>query len=160
MSCLVIGYGNTLCGDDGLGPMVAQHLETLLSPQQKQDISVITLLQLDLILANRLKDYSEIIFIDAQMGLYQEDVMVEEVGPWLGLRTKPPASGFSGHFLSPRDLLQVTEELYKTRPRAWIVAVRGYRMEIGEGLSSEAQANIEKGTRAVRELLDQTLPLV
>lgn len=165
MRYLIIGYGNTLCGDDGLGPIVARRLENLLSPQQRQKIDIITLHQLDLVLSNQLGNYSAVIFIDAQIDLYAEDVVIEAINPIPNYQSKVsnPAlsnnvAGFSAHFLSPQALLQLTEELYQIRPQAWIVAVRGYQTEMGEGLSPAGRSNAQKAVQAVQNLLNRLLP--
>ena len=39
---LIIGYGNPARGDDGLGPLVAEHIESLKSLRHWQHIDVLT----------------------------------------------------------------------------------------------------------------------
>jgi hypothetical protein len=46
------------------------------------------------------------------------------------------------HALSPGAVLALAAELYGRTPEAWILAIRGHRWTIGEGLSAKAEANL------------------
>src|SRR5258708_21465848 len=95
---LVIGYGNELCGDDGLGWRVAQDLA---ARQFDGDVEIMALRQLNPELAEPISQADRVIFIDARMGREPGVVSCEPVAPrtlginpWSHHRT-PPA-GLSG----------------------------------------------------------------
>ena len=48
---------------------------------------------------------------------------------------------FTTHEMSPSSVLALTEELYARRPRAWLMAIRGYEWNLAEGLSPQAEDN-------------------
>ncbi len=153
---LVLGYGNALCGDDGLGQRVATLLAQEMPPALANFTTIRALHQLDLTLASQLQNYSAVIFIDAQTQLYQTKVHISELE-----RKQDPATtvtkpmGFSAHFLNPQDLLSLAENLYQTCPTAWLVAVRGYQMEIGTELSPQAEENANQAVAEVLKLLNK-----
>jgi hypothetical protein len=46
------------------------------------------------------------------------------------------------HALGPEAVLAVAAELYGKTPDARLLAIRGHRWTIGEGLSAKAEANL------------------
>lgn len=62
--------------------------------------------------------------------------------------TPEPALTYSTHAMSPGAVLRVYAEVgpqiaQVSAPTAWLLAVRGYRFELGEALSSGARANLD-----------------
>lgn len=76
-----------------------------------------------------------IVFVDAARGL-RRPFAYKPVRP---ARSLPAMS----HALSPGAVLALAAELYGRTPEAWILAVRGHRWTIGEGLSAKAEANLD-----------------
>ena len=62
---------------------------------------------------------------------------------------------FTTHELSPASVLALTEELYARRPRAWMLAVRGYEWELAEGLSPRAEINLSAALAFLADWVDQ-----
>ena len=46
------------------------------------------------------------------------------------------------HTLGPEAVLAVAAELYGRTPEAWLLAIRGHRWTLGEGLSAKAEKNL------------------
>ncbi|HEX3031891.1 MAG TPA: hydrogenase maturation protease [Bacillota bacterium] len=153
---LLIGYGNPLCGDDGLGPAVAEGVAQQLRENPLPGVDVLIKHQLDLVMSEQLRHYHTIVFIDAQTELYDEAVVVSRLEASEGDRLPSP---FSAHELHPGDLLALSDQLYQAQPEAWLVAVRGYHMELCEAISSAALINAEKAVSTVIELLKRLLSL-
>jgi hydrogenase maturation protease len=147
---LVIGIGNCLRGDDGIGAQVIGMLEQM--PGVAASLTLRTVHQLDLSHAGLIKDFSAVIFIDADCRHGEQPVRVEEVF------ADGQVSAFTSHIGSIANLLAVTEAVYGKTPRAFLVAVRGVNFEIDAELSPEALVNAEKAAREVISLGHQLLP--
>lgn len=64
-----------------------------------------------------------------------------------------PGLTFTTHALAPAAVLALCRELYGRTPRAFLVAVRGYDWEVGEGLSEGAERNLAAGLALLRDFL-------
>src|SRR5262245_61523511 len=123
---LVIGYGNELRRDDGIGPSVARELAALGLPQ----VRVWTLHQLVPELAGKLPEGRLAVFIDARTGPSRKRVTMERLSPSADLE------GF-GHWADPGALLTLAS-VYGRAPAAVLVSVVGEDFGLGEGLSEFA----------------------
>ncbi len=150
---LLVGFGNLYRRDDG----VARHVLNVLlqrwgrPPLDPMDdgfddlghtVDVVCLHQLVPELAETLKDYSRVVFVDAHVPaettppLYEAPVAVEHRTP------------FVYHQTHPSTLLALTQSLYGSAPAATLISVQGHDFDFGEGLSAEtaalAQAAVER----------------
>jgi hydrogenase maturation protease len=135
---LVIGYGNSLRGDDGMGPEVARRLrqrgfETLETHQLLPEI------------AERIAAARAVFFADADAGLQPGEVSIEPLQ-----EAATPASRPIGHYTAPAALMRMASAGYGARPDAWIVGMGGSSFEIGDGLS-------EAAWQAVSSAIEQVL---
>ena len=64
-----------------------------------------------------------------------------------------PRFTMSTHSLPPEGVLAVCEAVYGKRPRAYLLAIRGYRWEIGEGLSPRARKNLAAAVEALSDFI-------
>lgn len=112
---------------------------------QKSNLSAgkLYLQELSLDLLEELADCDCAIFVDA--ALEGEEVRVREIFP----ENKP---SFLSHHLLPESFLFWLEELYHQRPRAFLISVRGYNFDFGEGLSPDALANAEKAIQVLEKI--------
>jgi hydrogenase maturation protease len=144
MKTLVIGYGNTLRGDDGLGYRMAEIVETWKLP----DVIVLPRHQLTPELALDLAGVDRVIFVDATPPQNPHSpILVER------LEAKPDGTFFSGHHSSPTTLLALAAELYSKQPLAYALLLPSWAMGYGETLSPIAQTGMQQGLRRLRELL-------
>jgi hydrogenase maturation protease len=133
---LVIGYGNELRRDDGVGPCVARAAAAWNLP----GLRALSVHQLTPELAEELAVMDRVIFIDAA---------AEGHGP--EVRTLVPAAAGAaalGHAVDPRRLLGLTAALHGRAPMAWLITAPAADLGHGEGLSPE-------GERAAAEALCQ-----
>jgi hydrogenase maturation protease len=139
---LVIGYGNELRRDDGVGPWVARELAALGLPK----VRVRTLPQLVPELAAELAGARLAVFIDARLGSSQEkEVTMERLTP----------SGnpeIPGHWADPGALLTLAS-IYGRAPAAVLVSVTGQDFSLGEGLSDFAAVNARRALRLVQNVI-------
>jgi Ni,Fe-hydrogenase maturation factor len=75
-----------------------------------------------------------VVFVDAARGL-RKPFTFTKVRPAAG----PPAMS---HALGPGTVLTLAADLYGKRPDARLLAIRGHRWTIGEGLSAKAEENL------------------
>jgi hydrogenase maturation protease len=103
--------------------------------------------QLNIEDAYTLKDCDAVVFADATAEGGNEPALVE-IGPSAGI-------AFTSHEMSPASVLALCHELFGRAPRAYLLAVRGYDWEMGEGLSERARANLARATKVLRRFLKE-----
>jgi hydrogenase maturation protease len=144
MKTLVIGYGNTLRGDDGLGYRVAEAVETWHLP----GVEAYPCHQLTPELAADISTVDRVIFVDATPPQNPHSpIVVERVTPGLY------SPFFPGHHSSPTALLTLTQQLYGKAPLAYVMLLPTWAMGYSENLSRIAQLGFTQGLRRLRELL-------
>ena len=139
---LVIGYGNSLRSDDGIGIEMA----TVIDRWHLPGVRSLALHQLTPELAAELALVDRAIFIDARQGIDTDPVELH--------RLKPSVSTeFPTHLGDPRVLLSLTQAIYGKCPQAWWAIVPGINFQVGDRLSPLAQRNIEQALIQIESLL-------
>ena len=123
---LVIGYGNSLRGDDNVGCHVAQMLER--HYHDVPDVRVIGSHQLTPEMAEDVAASGFVLFLDAAAGQTAGSIQSATVTPQPG-----PAS--FAHHLGPALLLSAAMELYGSAPLAQLLTIVGASFELGDPLS-------------------------
>ena len=129
---LIIGYGNPLRSDDGVGWRVAEELERKLSGR---GVEVITRHQLTPELADMVRGSMVVLFVDAECDGLPGTVTCSRVRPLA------PTDPFS-HQLSPGAVLGLAQELYGKIPPAFTFSICGECFEVGETLSPQVTENL------------------
>jgi hydrogenase maturation protease len=133
---LIIGWGNPLRGDDGLGWRATELLREVLPPAE---ITVRVSHQLMPEFAEEISRSDLVILIDAACdNNVAGEVRFERVEP-----RRSPAAAFS-HEMDPPALLAMAESLYDACPEAFFFSVAGRSFGYGEGLSPEVQAALPR----------------
>ncbi|MGB8011160.1 MAG: hydrogenase maturation protease [Terriglobales bacterium] len=145
---LIIGYGNPLRSDDGLGWYAAQELASCL---QDPELEVMVRHQLTPELAEDASRFQLVIFIDAAADLRPGELRCQKIARG-GKREGSEASSFS-HFLTPASLLAWTAELYGKFPDAYCISVGGESFAEGESISPTVKAAFQPLLAQVRSLL-------
>ena len=122
---LVIGYGNTLRRDDGVGRCVA---ETLIADARIPDADIRSVHQLMPELALDISRASVVVFIDATFDLAAGEHDVEPVAPG------GTVSSWT-HHVGPEALSDLARQLYGEAPKMFNVRVGIADAELGEGLT-------------------------
>ena len=147
MKTLIIGYGNTLRKDDGLGIYAAQ---SLASESLPADVEILICHQLSPEFSARLAQVEQAIFIDATLGIHGEvpgTIKTRKLHP----RTTQP-SGITHHF-DPETLLAMAETLYNHVPKATLFSVTAASIDLGEGLSPEVRVAFPTLIESIKEHL-------
>lgn len=124
---LLIGYGNELCGDDGLGPWAAQQLA---GAGPYPNFETLALRQLTPELAEPISRASAVIFVDAAEGSPAGQIDCRELSPTRG------AQGAFTHHAGPEELLESARYLYGHCPPAWLYTVNGVSFDLGAPFSA------------------------
>jgi len=140
MKTLVIGYGNALRHDDGVGPFVAERLE------ECADLRVIVCHQLTPELAEPVSQADRVIFVDAHTEVRAGEIAVLAVAP---------SESALIHQQDAGTLLDWARKLYGRAPEALMVGIGGEMFELGEGLSPAGARAARAALRAIRELVRQ-----
>ncbi len=156
---LVVGFGNTLMGDDGVGQEVAEAvwLQRDRLPGLAR-ASVHWLAQLTPDLALEVSTCDLVVFIDAaQDGRPVGSVALQRIGgPAPGPDGDAPAPGPPGapvscwEDLTPAGLMRMSYDLYGRAPAAVLVTVSISQAEPGLGVSPLVAAAVPRAVAAVR----------
>ena len=129
---LVIGYGNRLRGDDGVGPMVAE----IVASWQIAGVRALAVSQLAPELVEELKNADRVLFVDASAARLRDPFTMDIVEARESRRTL-------GHHSDAAHLLALTRELEGRCPEGWMLAIAVQSLDYGESLSETAQANVQ-----------------
>ncbi len=141
---LVIGYGNPLRRDDGIGQRIATLMEQRLKPEA---LRVLTAYQLTPELVAPIRDAQLVIFIDARVGDLTGTVISEVVEP------QTAVNGAFTHQVSPSILLGAASELYGVKPSGLLVSIIANDFDYGTELSEDMN-------RLVPEIADQVESII
>jgi len=143
---LIIGYGNPLKSDDGLGWHVADQLSRQLpSPEVK----VIRAHQLMPELAEEVSHAEFVVFIDAREGGLPGEINRQVVDS----QERSARVFVQSHDLSPASILQLANELYRAAPRACLLTVSGEHFEDGDSLSQPVLLAVPRVIAEVKKLI-------
>ena len=132
---LIIGYGNPLRSDDGLGWHASRIIARKLAGHNAQ---VITCHQLTPELAEPLSQSSHAVFIDADTEGEPGEIHWREIEP------QAPSASALTHTCSPAGLLSSAERLYGRCPQAIAVTVTAQSFDFGDSLSPVVSAALPK----------------
>jgi hydrogenase maturation protease len=128
---LVIGYGNTLRSDDGVGPRVAEAVAALALP----GVCALVCPLLTPELADPISRARVAIFVDAAVDAPRE-VQLRKLAP-------ADTSQIMAHAASPATLLALARDVFGHAPEAWWLTIPAENLGIGEELSPLAQRGLE-----------------
>jgi hydrogenase maturation protease len=138
---LVLGYGNPGRRDDGLGPALAEQLDA----GELDGLRISVGYQLNIEDAATLSAHPAVLFVDASK---------EGPAPFSLHRVYPDRTiTFTSHAVGPASLLALSAEHFGHRPRACLLAIRGYDFSLGDGLSENAAHNLSVALRQVTSFL-------
>ena len=144
---LIIAYGNPLRSDDGVAWRAADLLAEKLPAS---DVEILRLHQLTPELADTVREFQRVIFVDAasceDSAAIPGEIHVEEVSADSNEPTR-----FS-HAFSPQRVLALAVELYAARPSAFLVTVIGGNFDHGDSLSPAVAASLPSLVATIERL--------
>jgi len=146
--CLILACGNTLRGDDGVGPWLAAWAEQRF--EAEPTVRVVSRQQWTPDLAEDVAQAESVVFIDCSLESSPGQVRVHPVEP------AAAGPGLASHHLGAAELLALSQELYDSLPReALLLTVGAASTELGETFSKrvvdvlpEACSLLERTVRA------------
>jgi hydrogenase maturation protease len=121
---LVVGYGNALRGDDGVGPRVA---ELLAAGEQLPGARIEARHQLTPELAEDIAAARLVVLVDAASDGAPGHVCVSEI--------VARGQSIGSHAIDPADLVDLAQRLYGHTPPVVLVSVGVEQFEVGAALS-------------------------
>lgn len=148
--CLILGCGNTLRGDDGVGPFLCSWAEERFAGEP--GVRAMTSHQWAPEMAEDVAAADTVLFVDCSLDQAPGQILLRE------LTAVPLKPGLVTHHLGAAELLRVAQDLYGAQPRrACLLTIGAGSIELGEELSPaisaalpDAQALLEL---TVRQLL-------
>ncbi len=137
---LVIGYGNELRSDDGVGPKVAAAVDELQLPGVRTMICQ----QLSPEHAEPISRARTVIFVDAAVDAPKE-VQLRKLEPNESVQ-------LMAHAADPRTMLALARDVFGHCPEAWWLTIPAAKLSFGEDLSPEAQRGFEQAVREIKNL--------
>ena len=136
---LLHAYGNPGRRDDGVGNECISIIERWIQEKDLTHITTDSSYQLNIEDASIMAEYDVVIFIDASKGDI-ESYSFEPVAP-------QTSQSFSTHSVSPSALLALCGELFNYTPLVYLLQIKGYEWEFGEGLSQKAVENLHNAIK-------------
>ena len=143
-AALIIGYGNVLRMDDGLGWHIA---ERLADDPRLTGVTVLGRHQLTPELALDISEAGLVVLVDARLGPPAGSFHVARVEP-LGSHAAPMT-----HHLGPAGLVDLAIDLYGRAPDVFLVSVGVESVEAGDRLTPTVEAAVPQVIEAVVELI-------
>lgn len=144
---LIVGYGNPLRGDDGIGWVVAEKLREL---ALSETVSIRTCIQLTPELAADLSEVEVAILIDARAGEPAGKISCQQVKPL-------PHLPSSSHHLNPSALLSYTHQFFGKAPQTYLISITGTEFGYQDHLSPQVQEAVQGAVKVIVELLRNIL---
>jgi hydrogenase maturation protease len=154
---LLIGYGNPDREDDGVAWHILRALTIkmdLPAPDSYEDefpqntqVDFVFYLQLTPEMAEEIAAYEYVCFLDAHTGNIPEPVRLIDV------ESDFQRSPFT-HHLTPQSLISICETLYKKKPVATLLSVRGYQFLFSRKLSEETLALVPQAVDLIWDWLN------
>jgi hydrogenase maturation protease len=139
---LLIGFGNPARADDGLGPALAEEIESKNIP----DITVETDYQLTIEDSTQVARHDIVIFADASVNCAEPFTFDAVEGK--------QTDSFSSHSVEPAEVMALAENLFKSKAKGYVLGIRGYEFEqFEEKLTEKAKINLQKAGEFLETLL-------
>jgi hydrogenase maturation protease len=137
---LVIGYGNTLRGDDGVGPRVAEAVGQLHLPGVRTLICPLLTPEL----ADPISRVGRVIFVDAA-------VDAPRTVQWRKLEPKA-SSQLMAHAADPCTMLALARDVFGHVPEAWWLTIPAVELGFSEELTPAAQQGLAEAVEKIQAL--------
>ncbi|MFN4220403.1 MAG: hydrogenase maturation protease [bacterium] len=134
---ILIGVGNDLRGDDGIGKEFIQRFNL-------EGIDKFYVPFLDIDIAEKLKEYDVVIFVDAS--IKEDNFKLSKIEEDKTMFT------FS-HYPSYKDLITLVKQFYNPNVCGYILEIGGKDFDYKSHLSNKAKNNIQKAQKFLEKFL-------
>ena len=148
--CLILACGNTLRGDDGIGPFLCAWAEERFAGEP--GVRAIASHQWTPDMAEDIASAETVLFIDCALDQAPGQLLLRELVP------APLKPGLVTHHLGAPELLHTAQELFGSRPRrAFLLTVGAGSIELGEEFSDAVKAAQPEACAKVEETVVRLL---
>jgi hydrogenase maturation protease len=148
VGCLILACGNTLRGDDGVGPWLAAWAEERFAAEPA--VRVLSRQQWTPDLAEDVAQAESVVFLDCSVESSPGEVRFRTVGP------AAAGPGLASHHTGAAELLTLSRELYNTLPlNAFLLTIGIGSTELGEEFSSPVKAALSEACSLLTKTLSQ-----
>jgi hydrogenase maturation protease len=148
--CLLLACGNTLRGDDGVGPWLAAWAENRF--RGEAGFRVVVRQQWTPELAEEVAAAESVLFVDCAADWDPGEIQLARVVPAGG------AFGLATHHLGAAELLSLGRELYDAVPsNAFLLTIGAGSMELGEEFSKQVNAALPEACCLLEETVQRLL---
>jgi hydrogenase maturation protease len=138
---LVIGYGNSLRRDDGVGPRVAEAVEELNLPGVRTLVCQLLTPEF----ADPIARARKVIFVDAAVDK-TDGVHLRQLEPG-------ETSQLMAHSADPRTMLALARDVFGHAPEAWWLTIPAIHLGFGMDYSPEAEAGFHTAVAEIKKLV-------
>ena len=140
---LLFGYGNLSRGDDALGPLLLEYVE---SHCDLDKIEILSDFQLQIEHALDLENRSLVLFVDASVSC---------AGAFDFAMLEPARDkSYTTHAMSPSAVLEVFHSIKKEMPPpCFLLSIKAEKLELGEVLSTQAENHLGQACLFAGQLL-------
>jgi hydrogenase maturation protease len=148
--CLLLACGNTLRGDDGVGPWLAEWAEERFAALE--GLRVISRHQWTLELVEEVARASSVLFLDCSIEAVPGEVSLTSVA------AVPSSQGLSTHHLGAGELLALARDYYGSQPvQALLLTMGAGSTELGESFSAAVEAALPEACKVLEQTLLRVL---
>ena len=140
---LVIGYGNTLRSDDGVGPRVVEALGALHLP----GLRTLVCQQLSPEHSGMISLARTVVFVDAAVDSPLE-VQFRKLAPG-------SSAQLMAHAADPRTMLALARDVFGHVPEAWWLTIPAVRLGFGEEFSPETEAGYHEAMDLLKSMAEE-----
>jgi hydrogenase maturation protease len=152
VGCLILACGNTLRGDDGVGPWLADWAAERFAAEPP--VRVISRHQWTPDLAEDIASAESVVFVDCAVRVPPGAVRVVRVVP------ARADGGLATHHAGAAELLALSEELYASLPRnALLLTVGAGSTEMGEGFSKSVNDALPEACKTLESAVLRLLAM-
>ncbi len=145
-SILIIGYGNTLRGDDGVGYRIAEAVQEW----ELDGVEALACHQLTPELADAIAPFAQVIFVDAAIApiTTSSDITLEGLYP----SDQNPSTT---HASTPSTLLTLVQWLYEVSPTTYQLTIPAVEFEFTEDLSPVTTEGMRLALEQLRQMCEE-----
>jgi hydrogenase maturation protease len=139
---LVLGYGNPLCSDDGVGWHAAQALANI---ERQANVEILACHQLLPELAESVGRFDRIIFVDASIDDRPGHISCRPI------TGQADAGSSLSHHLMPPALLAWSRELYDSEPEAVLITMGAESLDFGDKMTPSVSRKFSQLLDCIRD---------
>ncbi len=137
----IVGFGNPLRRDDGIGSYIVRQLKSALKSYDK--IGFLTVRHPEPSIVDELHGADQILFVDATFKGLTNGWQLNRIRPELEMLP------YTTHHFTPMAILGIIEMLYGKSPPTWMLTVEGCDFGYGRRLTSTAKKRARSAISAI-----------